>query len=579
MAQILPRDLPAAISVNTESAIIIDDGSGVKKATPAQLVSSGFPVASQAEAEAGIVSDKAMTPQRVSQAIDALGVSQVVLASTAGAAQVGYTAPGTGSIDERIADMLDKAVWLDSKGADVSGTELSILPVLRALETGRPIAIPSGIFNLGEATGGQIIDLSDYGEGITFLSMGDVEFRCNSTVDDITGMFALGGAGNTGFRAGKMRFRDMGYDPLKTWRGAVGFNLIGGYSEWGDVQIDGIYGKDLVACMTVTNGHATNRVRGIEIGQIYSDNCYYGFNAQNQGDGVKIGQLIAYQNYRPYFVYGVTDHEVKIFNRKNRDTSGAVNIARFAGGYDTTGIKVKYVARDQDQDFPHVLIDHLDLAGGKISNIDIDVDIESSVNYDPVRFVNYNSGSESSSASSNEVSNIKLRGTCDAQARDVSVTASYASKSQITFERGKNFRPAQSVLNTFYLNQVVRGTAVTWTGASSNPSLGNGTLTYNADYVGGMCHVSLSLVFGSTTTSGTGYWTFTIPDIPKANAVGALWVLDSGTGYKTGSAIMDSGSGDIKCYTDGGTVQFGPSTPITWSTGDTLRLSISFPVS
>ena len=35
MAQILPRDLPAAISVNTESAIIIDDGSGVKKATPA----------------------------------------------------------------------------------------------------------------------------------------------------------------------------------------------------------------------------------------------------------------------------------------------------------------------------------------------------------------------------------------------------------------------------------------------------------------------------------------------------------------------------------------------------------------
>lgn len=107
MAQILPRDLPAAGSVNTTSAIIIDDGSGVKKATPAQLVSSGFPVASQAEAEAGVVSDKAMTPQRVSQAIDALGVSQDVLASSSGAAMVGFRrAAGanlrTQTVDEHI---------------------------------------------------------------------------------------------------------------------------------------------------------------------------------------------------------------------------------------------------------------------------------------------------------------------------------------------------------------------------------------------------------------------------------------------------------------------------------------------
>lgn len=86
---LLPRDLPAAGTVNTSSAIIIDDGSGVKKATPAEVVASGFPVASQSEAEAGTVSDKAMTPQRVKQAIDALGVSQTVLASSSGAAGVG----------------------------------------------------------------------------------------------------------------------------------------------------------------------------------------------------------------------------------------------------------------------------------------------------------------------------------------------------------------------------------------------------------------------------------------------------------------------------------------------------------
>ena len=54
-------------------------------------------------------------------------------------------------------------------------------------------------------------------------------------------------------------------------------------------------------------------------------------HAQNEGDGVKIDNLVAYQNYRPYFVYGVTSHQVKIFNRNNRSSSGAVNICRQVG--------------------------------------------------------------------------------------------------------------------------------------------------------------------------------------------------------------------------------------------------------
>lgn len=94
MANVLPRDLSGVPDgeVNPNSAVIVDDGSGVFKSTPAQLVASGFPVASQAEAEAGAVNNKAMTPQRVSQAIDALGVSQAVLASSAGAEMVGFGA-------------------------------------------------------------------------------------------------------------------------------------------------------------------------------------------------------------------------------------------------------------------------------------------------------------------------------------------------------------------------------------------------------------------------------------------------------------------------------------------------------
>lgn len=54
---------------------------------------SCLPIATQAEAEAGTVNDKPMTPLRVKQAIDALGVSEEVLASPAGGAMVGNQLP------------------------------------------------------------------------------------------------------------------------------------------------------------------------------------------------------------------------------------------------------------------------------------------------------------------------------------------------------------------------------------------------------------------------------------------------------------------------------------------------------
>src|SRR3546814_15865518 len=102
MANVLPRDLSGVPDgeVNPNSALIVDDGSGVFKSTPAQLVASGFPIASQSEAEAGASNSKAMTPQRVKQAIDALGVSQDVLASSSGGEMVGM--PAGGSVEKAI---------------------------------------------------------------------------------------------------------------------------------------------------------------------------------------------------------------------------------------------------------------------------------------------------------------------------------------------------------------------------------------------------------------------------------------------------------------------------------------------
>jgi hypothetical protein len=82
MAAIRPIDLPAAVSVEASAALIIDTGTGVEKATPAQVVDGGAPVASQAEAEVGVENTRRMTALRVKQAMDANLATTAALAST-----------------------------------------------------------------------------------------------------------------------------------------------------------------------------------------------------------------------------------------------------------------------------------------------------------------------------------------------------------------------------------------------------------------------------------------------------------------------------------------------------------------
>lgn len=72
MPDILPRDLDPAASVPANAALIVDNGTTVDKATPAQIVETGRPTATQPEAEAGADNAKGMTPLRTRQAILAL---------------------------------------------------------------------------------------------------------------------------------------------------------------------------------------------------------------------------------------------------------------------------------------------------------------------------------------------------------------------------------------------------------------------------------------------------------------------------------------------------------------------------
>lgn len=496
---------------------------------------------------------------------------------------INFTQAGTGAVTRTAQSKMREAVSVKDFGAVGDGVTNDRSAIQAAFDSGaKSIYFPSGTYFVGaHSSGVNIIDLSNAGAGLSIVTDKSVELVCQTTASVMPRFFYM--FGNTNFSCGPIRFRDTGYDPLVSWKGAIGFfldNNTGASGNWGDLNFDAIYGKNLVAVMQVGGGDATHRVRGIKIGQLFSDDCYYGFNAQNQGDGVAIDNLIAYQNYRPYFVYGCFDHNVKIFNRANRGTSGAVNISRSVGGLNTSGIDVTYVARDQTQGITHVLINHIDLLGGEISNIRVNIDIRSSVVYTPLRFVNYtgSGGSETSAASSNNVYDITLSGSCDVQANPVTSVASYALKRRLKFQSGLNFSYDTTILNLFYLDEAVRPLTPTWTASSVNPAIGNGSISNNVDVIDGILYNNVSLTAGSTTTFGTGEWSFGLPYTAKSTAVGTAWILDNGTAYYVGAVKIESGNATAQVFISGGVTAISSATPMTWANGDRLIFSLAYPI-
>jgi len=108
-----PKDLSAASSVNTDAAIPVDNGAAVENATPKQVVDAGRPIASEAQAIAGIDNTTSMTPLTTRQAIDA-DTSGSIAKARAWAESTGAPGdPGTKS----------SKTWAEEAAASAAATE------------------------------------------------------------------------------------------------------------------------------------------------------------------------------------------------------------------------------------------------------------------------------------------------------------------------------------------------------------------------------------------------------------------------------------------------------------------------
>lgn len=116
-----------------------------------------------------------------------------------------------------------------------------------------------------------------------------------------------------------------------------------------------------------------------------------------------------------------------------------------------------------------------------------------------------------------------------------------------------------------------------WTAATTAPVLGNGTLTgrwrraANADTIA----VEITLTLGSSSTTGTGDWRFSLPVNANAadTAVGAAWGLDSGVTERSAVARLLTTS-TLAVVSPTGPV--GTGVPWTWSTSDQVRIYIEY---
>jgi hypothetical protein len=130
-----------------------------------------------------------------------------------------------------------------------------------------------------------------------------------------------------------------------------------------------------------------------------------------------------------------------------------------------------------------------------------------------------------------------------------------------------------------------RASTVIWTAATTNPVLGNGTLSSRYMQVGKTIKWTVELTMGSTTTFGTGAWQLAVPvamraAIAAARPVGG--VFDSSAGAAGNFPVWGTTSGTTTTLnlrvlaTSAPLVALTGTAPVTFATGDALSIELTY---
>lgn len=116
--------------------------------------------------------------------------------------------------------------------------------------------------------------------------------------------------------------------------------------------------------------------------------------------------------------------------------------------------------------------------------------------------------------------------------------------------------------------------STTWAGSVTNPAIGDGTLAALYHVVDRMVHFSVSMTAGTTTTFGTGFWTFSVPiALGGSDLPGVARAVDTGVLNYPGIVTFASAT-TLNMLDDNTGVQWSVSTPFVWGSTDVGIVSI-----
>lgn len=122
--------------------------------------------------------------------------------------------------------------------------------------------------------------------------------------------------------------------------------------------------------------------------------------------------------------------------------------------------------------------------------------------------------------------------------------------------------------------------APAWQGATTNPNIGNGTITGFYSRVGDIVTVSIRLLMGSTTTYGSGAWSFGLPFSIRSGVMAGFmaYLRDASASVNYHRIAIIAGPNAIVQAFRGladatNSNAMNATTPFTWANGDEIRIT------
>lgn len=113
-------------------------------------------------------------------------------------------------------------------------------------------------------------------------------------------------------------------------------------------------------------------------------------------------------------------------------------------------------------------------------------------------------------------------------------------------------------------------------GTTADPAIGNGTQRGSYRLTNDTCEGEISVVFGSTSTFGTGSWFFNMPVAPlNVGVVGYGLLLCAGTSYFGELYCSGTGTSSARGFVRA-PAAVNSAAPGTWANGDYLRMNFRY---